>query len=48
MMSMLNEDDLNLVGRANQLLHWLKAISIVDIVEVKNSEEKEEAIILLM
>ena len=25
MMSMLNENDLNLVGRANQLLHWLKS-----------------------
>ena len=45
MMSMLNEDDLNLVGRANQLLHWLKSNKHCGYCgAVKNEDKKEGAL----
>ena len=45
MMSMLNEDDLNLVGRANQLLHWLKSNKYCGYCgAIKNEDKKEGAL----
>lgn len=45
MMSMLNEDDLNLVGRANQLLYWLKSNKHCGYCgAVKNEDKKEGAL----
>lgn len=45
MMSMLNEDDLNLVGRANQLLHWLRSNKHCGYCgATKNPDKKEDAL----